>query len=577
MNEDTLINHDVQLSIKIGGKATEHAAHIISAETHTAYHKLSSAEVVLNDGGLSDTDFAIGDSEAFLIGKELAVMVGDKKADKCVFKGIIEMQNITLKSGTSFLKITAKHPAYKMTIERKLRSFEDMTDYDIIEQICNEYGIDLTMKATNVKHERLVQYNCTDWDFINLRAQAMGMLLWTHPEGITISAPEICAKPVLDIINGLNLQDLDFELDARRAYKKYQTDAWNYTNQEIDEAENAGGQSDTPLGDLSATDLADKNNNESIICHKMTTEENTDGLNAWNEMATMRMDLSRVVGKVEVWGVAPIEPGNIVDVKNVGKRFNGKTIVSSVSHKIDGSQWLTALQLGIDEILYADTYDNIATKPADGELPPVNGLQIAKVKALEGDPLGEDRIYICLLGNEDTKLWARLATLDAGNERGTVFCAEVDDEVIVGFINDHPNQAVVLGMLHSSSAPSPIEKKDDNHKKAIVTREKLQVIFDDEKKAITVSTPGGNKLVLNDDDGGIFIEDQSGNKITMDSNGITVETPTTIKLKATQDVTIEGYNTNVKANAQLKMQGTAGCELSASGNTVVKGAIVQIN
>lgn len=577
MNEETLIYHDVQLSIQIGGKATEHTGRIISAETHTAYHKLSSAEVTLDDGGLSDTDFAIGDSETFLIGQELTVMVGDKKADTCVFKGIIEMQSITLSSNSSALKITAKHPAYKMTLERKLRSFKDMTDKDIIGQICSEYGITLIMESTKIQHERLVQYNCTDWDFINMRAQAIGLLLWTTPEGITVSAPKVNEKPVFNIINGLNLQDLDMEIDARRAYKKYQSDAWNYTSQETDQTDNDGGKSDTPQGNLPTTFLADKNSNNSINMHRLTTEENTDCLNAWNKMMAMRTDLSRVVGEAKVLGFAPIEPGNIVELKNIGKRFNGNTIVSSIAHRIDGNQWLTTLQLGLDDTLFADTYDNIATKPADGELPPVNGLQIAKVKAIEGDPLGEDRIYISLLGNDDTNLWARLATLDAGNERGTVFCPEIGDEVVVGFINDHPNQVVILGMLHSSNAPSPIEKKDDNHQKAIVTREKLQVLFDDEKKIITISTPSGNKLALSDDDSGIFLEDLNGNKITMDSNGITIESPKVLTLKATQETNIEGNNTNVKANAQLKLQGTAGSELSASGNTVVKGAMVQIN
>lgn len=577
MNEKPLYNQDPHFSVQLNGKETDYAPFIISAETRTEYNKLSVAEIVLDDGGLSDDEFKIGDSDSFFVGKEIAVFSEKDSQKQCLFKGIVELQNIVLKGTSSKLKITAKHVAYKMTLERKLRSFENMTDSDLIQSICSEYGIDVVVDNTNVQHERLVQYNCTDWDFVNLRAEAMGLMLYTTPSGIVIKTPDVGASPVLTIANGYNLVNLDVEMDARHLSLQYSADAWNYATQEIEQVDSEGGEYDNPIGNQSAKDLASKNNVNKLMSHRLSIQENSDSLMEWNKALAMRSDLSRIVGTSTVWGFAPIEPGDIVRLENVGKRFDGNAIVSSVIHSIDNSDWTTTIHIGVENVLYADRYDNIASKPADGETPPVNGLQIAKVKALEGDPLGEERIYISLLNNENTKLWARVSTLDAGNDRGTVFCPEIDDEVVVGFINDNPNQAVVLGMLHSSSSPSPLEKSDDNHLKAIVTREKLRVDFDDENKIITISTPGGNKLALNDDDGGVFIEDQNGNKITMDSNGIVVETNKVFEVKASQDVKLEGNNTTVKANAQLKLQGTAGSELSASGNTVVKGAIVQIN
>ena len=158
-----------------------------------------------------------------------------------------------------------------------------------------------------------------------------------------------------------------------------------------------------------------------------------------------------------------------------------------------------------------------------------------------------------------------------------VFYPEIDDELIVGFVDDNPNNAVVLGMLHSSTLPSPIEKSDSNHQKGIISREKLKILFDDDQKVLTLDTPGNNRITLSDADGGIYIQDQNGNKISLDSNGISMETNQAINLKASQGISIEGSNVNIKANSQLKLQGTAACELSASGNTIVKGAIVQIN
>lgn len=577
MKEDNLHNKNVVLGVQVDGKETQFAPYVVSVDTSTELHKLATAEILLRDGGLDDTDFIIGESDCFEIGKEIAVMVGNEKADNCIFRGPIELQSIQLEENETYMKVIAKHAAYRMTLERKFRTFEDSTDKDIIQQICSEYGIAVNMADTNIRHEKQVQYNCSDWDFINMRAEAIGLLLYTDPNGIVIQAPDPNCQAELAITNGYNLCGMEMEMDARNAAKEFKTDIWNYTSQGVEEVSENTGNWDVSQGSLNSLALADKNGVGENHLYHMTHQENVDISTHANTARSMRNQLSRITGQVEIWGYAPLLPLHVVEFRKVGKRFNGAALVSAVYQRIDGKNWRTTLRTGLSNIPYAESYNNITTTPADGQVPAANGLQVAIVKAVEGDPLGEERIQVALMNNQNALVWARLSLLDAGNERGTIFYPEIEDEVIVGFINDNPNQAVVLGMLHSSRIPSPIAKSDDNHLKGIISREKLQVLMDDEKKIITLSTPGGNMLMLDEDQGGIYLEDQNGNKITMDSNGITLESDKAIAIKAKKDANIEGNNVNAKANAQLKLEGTAGSELSASGNTVVKGAIVKIN
>ncbi len=107
-------------------------------------------------------------------------------------------------------------------------------------------------------------------------------------------------------------------------------------------------------------------------------------------------------------------------------------------------------------------------------------------------------------------------------------------------------------MCHSSAKPAPEPAKDDNHRKGYVSREKMQFIFDDEKKIIVLDTPGGNKLTLSEEDKGIVIEDQNGNKITLDDSGIKIESTKDLTLKAAKDIKIEGMNTELKAQSAFK-------------------------
>ncbi len=136
---------------------------------------------------------------------------------------------------------------------------------------------------------------------------------------------------------------------------------------------------------------------------------------------------------------------------------------------------------------------------------------------------------------DEQGVWARVATLDAGDQRGTVFRPEKDDEVVLGFFHADPAQPVVLGMLHSSAKAPPITPTDDNDEKGLVSRSKVALRFDDKKKVAILETPGGNRLTLSDDDGGIKLEDQNGNSIVLNRDGIALASgkkAVTIKAKS---------------------------------------------
>ena len=163
----------------------------------------------------------------------------------------------------------------------------------------------------------------------------------------------------------------------------------------------------------------------------------------------------------------------------------------------------------------------------------------------------------------------------------------------MGYFNNDPGHPVILGSLYSSKRKSPQELTQENNIKAIVTRSKLKIEFEEDKKIITVETPAGNKIVISDDDKSILIEDQTNNTVKLGTDGISLDSPKDITINAKgkitidavgeigvsskADVTIEGLNVNAKANVGFVGKGSATAELSASGNTTVKGAMVMIN
>ena len=276
-------------------------------------------------------------------------------------------------------------------------------------------------------------------------------------------------------------------------------------------------------------------------------------LQTWADSRLLRERLAQVRGRGRFQGFAGVSPGQFVDVSGIGERFAGKMYVSGVRHTIANGNWETDVQFGLNPQLFSDTY-NLRPLPAGGLLPAVNGLQIGVVTALENDPDGEDRIRVRLplVSKSEEGAWARIATLDAGKERGTFFRPEINDEVIVGFLGDDPRHPVILGVCHSSAKPAPEPAKDSNHRKGYVSREKMRFTFDDEKKVIALETPSGNKMTFSEESKGIVIEDQNGNKITLDNSGIKIESSKELTLKAVRDIKLEGMNMDLKAQAALK-------------------------
>jgi Rhs element Vgr protein len=310
-------------------------------------------------------------------------------------------------------------------------------------------------------------------------------------------------------------------------------------------------------------------------------------LQAWADSRLLRERLAKVRGRARFQGLAAVLPGKVIDLAGVGERVQGKALVAGVRHQFAGGNWETDVQFGLSPEPFAETY-NLRPLPAAGLLPAVSGLQTGIVTKLEGDPAGEDRIKVRLplIDAQQEGVWARIVTLDAGQDRGTYFRPEIGDEVIVGFLHDDPRHPVVLGMCHSSKKPAPKPPSDDNHEKGYVSREKLKMTFDDEKKVIAFETPAGNKLTMSEDAKGISLEDQNGNKLILDDQGITIESSKDLIIKVAKDLKIEAQqNLSLKAQMALKAEGGSSAELKSGASTtvqggattVIKGGMVQIN
>lgn len=582
MPEQRIINTSrsadlVTHKILVDGEELSKSFQVMNVVIEKEINRIPTARIVLLDGDAASQEFKLSNEELFIPGKEVEIKAGYHSDEETIFKGLVIKHNLKIRSSQSYLIVECKDKAVKLTIGRKNKYFYESTDSDIIEEIIGSYGLEKEVESTNVTHRELVQYNVSDWDFCVTRAQANGKVLIVNDGKITVKKPDFEQEAVETVSFGATLLEFDAEMDARNQFQKVSSYSWNAAGQEVLEIE-ANDPAVNLNGNISAGDLASVINLENLQLKNGGATPDVE-LQEWADAKILFNQLAKTRGRIKFQGIPEVKPDTIIQLEGVGDRFSGRVYISAVRHHIAEGNWTTDAEFGINPKWFTETFD-INDQPAAGLMAAVNGLQVGIVTQLENDPDGEDRILVRLpiVDNSVDGIWARVATLDAGENRGSFFRPEIEDEVIVGFINGNPNDAIVLGMMNSSAKPAPIAATDDNHEKGFVTRSKMKFIFNDDEVSMTLETPNGNKMVISDADGGIKLEDENGNFIQMDSNGITIESASEINYKASNDMKMESStNLELKAGAQFKAEGSAGAEVSTSANAVIKGSIVQIN
>ncbi|NML40167.1 type VI secretion system tip protein VgrG [Chitinophaga sp. G-6-1-13] len=557
------------VTVLSGGQEVPRSYPIASVMVNKEVNRIPAATLIYQDGEASKQTFALSDTDLFIPGKEIEIKVGYGGKDESIFKGIVIRNSIKVRKNISLFTIECRDKVFAASITPQEKYYKDQKDKEVMEDILSAWSMQKEVGTTTYKHPGLVQYHLTDWDFLLERATANGLLIAIDDGKATIKAPDLSQQPAETIQYGSSLLELDLEMDARTQPAGLKSYLWDYASQQLTPVE-AKEPTGTLGGNINAKDLAKSiktKDTELKFNNKISSAElqpATDGM-------LQQARLSRITGRANFQGTPKIKPGNIVALKGVGKRFEGNAFVSGVRHQIVKGNWTTDIQIGFQPPV-----------PAGPQAPAsrITSLQVGVVTQLENDPEGEDRIKVTLpfINSKEDGMWARISTLDAGKQRGSFFRPEKNDEVLVSFIDGNPNYPVVLGGLNSSALPAPLKASDDNDEKGLVTRSQMKMIFNDKKKSFQLDTPSGKKFTLSEDADILQLEDEHGNKITMNSSGISIESPKDISFKATGAMTVEGKTADVKASMGFKADGGGGCELAAgNGMTSVKGGMVKIN
>lgn len=297
----------VTLNVTSNGNAILDTIGICQVDVHRSIGTIASALIVVVDGDMASGEWAVADSETFAPGAEIIIKAGYDGENDVIFAGIVIKIGVRVSNdGVSQLHIHCRDQAVKMTMARRNATYADQTDSGIMAALCAAHGLASAIDATDVVHSALVQYDCSDWDFLRSRAEANALMLVTDGGKITAKAANTSASAALKLTFGIDLLEFEADLDGR-------------------------GQ----LGAVTAMALDPKTQT---------------GVNAGDGQPAQ----AGSNGRMTFAGSALALPAMLIELAGVSERFSGSMPIGSISHQIRDGKWRTTAEFGLPSGLSID-------------------------------------------------------------------------------------------------------------------------------------------------------------------------------------------------------------------------------
>jgi uncharacterized protein involved in type VI secretion and phage assembly len=444
------------------------------------------------------------------------------------------------------------------------RSFQNMTDSDIVEKIAKENNIKGkgTIDPSGEPHEYVFQENQTNMEFLRERAARIGFELFVQSGEMHFRKPK--QNQLLELTWLKELTSFQVRVSSAEQVKNVEVRGWDYKNKRsiigTCAKQNIITKTEHGQGHLTSSVFQGQPSSPKLIVvdQPISTVKEAERMAEalFNEVSD---EYIHADGRAQ--GNPQLRPGRVVKLKNMNQ-YSGEYYITETRHiyseRIYGTHFsMRGLRGG----------DLVSLLTPSNKLQPGQTLMIGVVtNNQDPDKLGRVRVKFPTLTEEQESTWARVIAIGAGKNRGFDCLPEIDDEVLVGFEHGDIHRPFVIGGLwNGNDAPPEAVGKSVNDGKVRLrtfktrTGHTLQFTEEDQgssKKGIEIKSVYGHRIHLNDSEKKVIIQTNGGHVVSMDDQGQKIE------MKSTGSI-------SVKANTTL--------DLEAGGIITVKGAMIKLN
>ncbi|NJN85502.1 MAG: VgrG-related protein [Leptolyngbyaceae cyanobacterium SL_7_1] len=407
------------------------------------------------------------------------------------------------------------------------RSFQNMTDSDIVKKIAGEVGIRLgTIDPSGIAHDYVFQENQTNMAFLRERAARLGFELFVQDGKLHFRKPKIDGEVRLRWLT--DLHSFRVKATSTEQVKAIEVRAWDYREKRAIVSTRHQAQILTTTQNGKGSDTSTCFNGKPTQPMAIVVDQPVFSPQEADVMAQAVCDQvggQFVCADAKGEGNANIRPGRVVQLEGMGSH-SGQYYVTETRHCYQERVYLTEFSVrGI-----GGTPTPLTTRP---HLQPGQTLLVGIVTDNE-DPEGWGRVKVKFptLTEDHASNWARMVAIGAANARGFDCLPEINDEVLVAFEHGDIHRPYVLGGVWNGRDTPPVAVRQSVQDGKVRLRtfktragHQLQFIDDDPDAGIQITTAGGQQIYLKDSDGSVQITANGSLNLTAKGN-VAIAAPT---------------------------------------------------
>jgi phage protein D len=494
------------------------------------------------------------------------------------------------------------------------RSFQNMTDTDVVKKIIGEAGIQAgTIDDSGGPYGfgdpvgYIFQENQTNMEFLRERASRHGFELFVQDGKLNFRKPS--ANTSLNLTWLKDINSFKVRVSSAEQVDSVEVRGWDYQNKQAivstKSSQNTEVMTSTDQGKGKRVSTAFNGTPKMIVVNQpisKSAESDAIAQSLYNELSR-----EFVQADARAEGNPEIRPGKTITLKELGK-YSGKYYVTETRHLFTGRVYTTEFSVrGLRD------NDLLTVLSPQTRLQPGQTLLIGIVSNNK-DPKkwGRVRVKFPTLTEEHESDWARIVAIGAGVNRGFDCLPEVNDEVLVGFEHGDIHRPFVIGGVWNGKDAPPVNVDESVvggkvRLRTFKTRTGhiLQFVEEDKgssKKGVYLDTVYGHKFYCNDSDKKIELKTNANHQIVLDDLNKKISIQTTsghvckledparkitmsslgeIELTAPQKITLKvGGSTLEMTMATISLKtagntielGPAGININAAALATLKGA-----
>lgn len=563
MSEPGKLIHHFYLEIN-GRKAPKDLMHaLLEIAVESSLHMPDVATLIIHDPQLRWLDDAL-----LRPGQELrvqAITADSDKSNEPIFNGEIVELEPEFGAATHHLTVRAYDRLHRLMRGCRVRTFQNVTDGDLVRQIADESGLEGDPAETRKVHSYVLQRNQSNLEFLRERAASLGYLLYAHGK-------KLCFKPLVheeqvQLKWGANLIEFRPRLTTLAQVNTVVARGWDPATRQELFAESRRGDGKREIGEKQSGGEIVKQAFHLETTHLIAEQpaRMQSEVEAMAQIAADRMAESFIEAEGISAGYPALTAGVSVAISSVGDQFSGKYFVTSASHSYSATRgYVTRFSVS------GQTPSSLLRILRKDEPRKTLGHSLViGVVTDNNDPQGWGRVKVKYpwLSPDHSSDWMRVVSAGAGPQRGIEFLPEVNDEVLIGFELGDAHHPYVLGGLWNGQDSPPkksgqIVSNGSVRQRIIRSRNGHTIVLDDDNNSgVYLTNQDGDQIKLNGK--GITIADKNGNRCVLDREGVSITDKNGDKISI--------------RSGKMELSAKGGISIKSAGVVEINGSLIKLN